>query len=132
MKTGLEGKFSINYCVANALIRGNTGMQAFTNEKVTDPEVNELMSRTTLTIDETLSSLESRVTIQTNDGRVFTTSADIMKDIPSLEMKKVKITDKFTDLVTPVFGESKTKSIVESILTLDKVDSMKSFVDMLG
>ena len=131
LKTGLEGKFSINYCVVNALIRGNTGMQAFTNEKVTDPEVNELMSRTTLTLDETLSSLESRVTIQTNDGRVFTTSADIMKDIPSLEMKKVKITDKFTDLVTPVFGESKTKRIVELILTLDKVDSMKSFVDML-
>ena len=99
---------------------------------MTDPEVNELMRKTTLTTDETLSSLESRVTIQTNDGRVFTANADIMNDIPSLEMKKVKITDKFIDLVTPVLGESKTKSIVESILTLDKVGSMKSFVDMLG
>ena len=34
--TGLEGKFSISYCVANAILRGETGMRAFTDEKVND------------------------------------------------------------------------------------------------
>jgi 2-methylcitrate dehydratase PrpD len=41
--SGLEGKFCIPYCVANALLREETGMQAFTDEKVNDPAVRALM-----------------------------------------------------------------------------------------
>ncbi len=35
--TGLEGKFSIPYCVANALLRGDTGPRAFADEGVKAP-----------------------------------------------------------------------------------------------
>ncbi|MCK7509436.1 MAG: MmgE/PrpD family protein [Desulfobacterales bacterium] len=56
--TGLEGKFSISYCVANALLRGVTGMQAFTDEKVNDPAVRAIMKKIKVINDPEIKALE--------------------------------------------------------------------------
>ena len=62
-------KTSIPYCVANALLRGNTGMQAFTEEKVNDPEVQGFMKKISVVKDETKLALEADVEVETNAGR---------------------------------------------------------------
>jgi len=67
--TGLEGKFSIPYCVANALLREETGMQAFTDEKVNDPAVRALMKKINVINDPKIQALESEVEMETNDGK---------------------------------------------------------------
>lgn len=127
-KTGLEGKFSIPYCVANALLRGNTGMQAFTDEKVNDPEIMEYMKKISLELDPNLSMVNSRVVVETNSGKVHDWYIDFLKDIPGLEQKRHKIKDKFTDLCSPVLGSKKTEGIIEAILSLEKIDNMQTFI----
>lgn len=95
--TGLEGKFCIPYCVANALLRGNTGMQAFTDEKVADPEVKALMKKISLQCDPKIPavSAKARVEIETTAGRKYSALSDVMKDVPELEVKRVKIKSKY-------------------------------------
>jgi 2-methylcitrate dehydratase PrpD len=44
-ETGLEGKFSLEYCVAAALLDGGVGLKAFSDEAVRRPEVSALMER---------------------------------------------------------------------------------------
>ena len=130
-KTALEGKFSIPYCVANALIRGNTGMQAFTDEKVNAPEVRELMDKISLEVDDNLASLEARIELETKKGKVYSGVADIIKDIPELNVKEVKIKSKFVDLCDPVLGSQRTEELMEAVLSLEKIESMKSIVELV-
>ncbi|MHC4480753.1 MAG: MmgE/PrpD family protein, partial [Planctomycetota bacterium] len=44
-ETGLEGKFSLEYCLAAALVDGRVGLASFTDEAVRRPAVRELMSK---------------------------------------------------------------------------------------
>jgi 2-methylcitrate dehydratase PrpD len=122
--TGLEGKFSIPYCVANALLRDNTGMQAFTDEKVNDPEVQGFMKKISLVKDEEKLALEADVEMETSTGETHSAFSDILQEVPPLEVKKVKLRAKFEDLVSPVLGNRKTEEIRDAILSLDKLEDV--------
>ena len=130
-KSGLEGKFSIPYCVANALLRGNTGMQAFTDEKVNDPEVREYMKKISLELDQDFKMVDARVEVEINSGKVHSRVVNVIEDIPELELKRSKIKDKFTDLCSPILGDKKTEGLVEAILSLEKIDNMQTFIGQI-
>jgi 2-methylcitrate dehydratase PrpD len=51
--TGLEGKFSIAYCMAVCLVHGAPQMHHFTDEAVRDPDVLAVVDRVTVDTDET-------------------------------------------------------------------------------
>jgi 2-methylcitrate dehydratase PrpD len=127
--TGLEGKFSIPYCVANALLRGNTGMQAFVDEKVKDPEVQGFMKKISVVKDETKLALEADVELETAAGEVHSAFSDILQEVPPLEVKKEKLRAKFEDLCGPVLGGRKTEEIRDAILSLDTLKDMGVLFD---
>lgn len=131
-RTGLEGKFSQQYCVANALLRGDTGLRAFTDEKVNDPQIREFMKRISVRFDEKSTKLETRVEIEVNSGAIYTKTWDVMKKIPEIRSKKAKVEDKFINLCSSVLGKSKTKYLMEIILSLEKLDNMKEFTEQIG
>ena len=130
-RTGLEGKFSINYCVANALLRGNTGMQAFTDERVNDEEVQDFMRKISVSADNDLNMMEARVEINTGNGRIYSKFKDVDKEIPPLETKNMKIRDKFSDICGPVLGGRKANEFVDAVLSLEKVNNIKSLIEMI-
>ena len=132
-KTGLEGKFSIPYCVANALIRGkgNTGLQAFTDEKVNDSKIQELMAKIVTKKDPEMFALDARVEIENDKGDVFSAYSNILNEIPALDVKKTKIRDKFHDLAEPVLGEEKTVSLSEAVYKLDKIKDIRELIDLI-
>jgi 2-methylcitrate dehydratase PrpD len=131
-ETGLEGKFSIPYCVANALIRKETGTRAFTDEKVSDPEVRALMDKVEVTLDEKMTGLEARIEIEDLSGRAYTGFSDILQQTPSLEIKQERIMDKFIDLCEPLWGREKTELVAGTIGDLDGVESMKGFMEAIN
>ena len=123
-KTGLEAKFSIPYCVANALIKGTTGLQAFSQERVSDPEVQAFMPHITAEEDPNMVALEARVEIETRDGRVLSSFTNVFQEIPSLDDKRDKTRAKFKDLTEPVLGEEKTRALERMVLNLEQVADM--------
>jgi len=129
--TGLEGKFCIPYCVANALLRGNTGLQAFTDEKVNDDRVKSLMVKISTRRDPLITALDARVEIETADGEKYEAYSDIFKEIPELQTKQEKIACKCTDLCEPVIGPEKTGDLLKMIAALDKTDDLKPFFRLL-
>jgi len=130
-KTGLEGKFSIIYCVANALLRGDTGMQAFTDEKVRNPEVQTFMQKISIKLDKNMTALGARVDIRTDSGKTYSMVTDILKDIPDLEAKKSKIKNKFIDLIKLVPESKKADEILEKVSSLEKIGNLQPFIEQL-
>jgi 2-methylcitrate dehydratase PrpD len=130
-KTGLEGKFSISYCVANALMRGETGMQAFTDAKVNDPLVQRMMAGISVMADETIGGLAARVLIETQDHKVYQDFSDVLNEIPPLEIKKAKVQSKFLDLAAPFLGKNRSPSVMAAVLHLEAQGNMKTFIESL-
>ena len=130
-KTGLEGKFSIYYCVANALLRGDTGMQAFTDEKVNDPEIKPLMEKISITAvpDSSLLGLAAKVEVETHAGKVLQGFNDILNEIPELQTKRKKVQIKYMDLCGPVLGRKQAEELMTAFLTLDDRKNMKDLME---
>jgi len=129
--TGLEGKFSIPYCVANALLRGETGMQAFTDEKVKDPRVRVLMKKIKVIDDPEIKALESLVEVEIHDGKTYKAFSDILQQIPPLEVKKERVVGKFLDLCEPVLGKKKSMRMKKQIEGLDTIQDMGDIAEDL-
>ncbi|MBU2490386.1 MAG: MmgE/PrpD family protein, partial [Proteobacteria bacterium] len=129
--TGLAGKFSVPYCVANALLRDVTGMGAFTDELVNDPAVRELMAKIVVEKDPVMAGLESRVVVRTKDGREFTGVSDILAQIPPLEDKQVRVRAKFLDLVSPVLGQARALEVAEMVEGLEEVADISQVAERL-
>jgi 2-methylcitrate dehydratase PrpD len=131
-RTGLEGKFSYRYCVANALLRGNTGMQAFTDDKVQDPAIREFMKKISVVPDPGIAALESRVEVETKGRRVFEGFSDVMNAIPLLDQKKEKLRRKFMDLCAPVLGEQRSARLMEAFLSMENEKSIATLMERVG
>lgn len=127
--TGLEGKFSIPFCVANALCTGITGNLAFSDDNVKDPAICLLIKKIDVILDPGKTALESRVVIKTTDGREHEGFSDILQEIPPLEIKKDRVVRKYEDLCQPLMNKKKIQFTAEMIRNLDNVISMRLFAD---
>jgi len=129
---GLEGKFCIPYCVSNALIRGkeNTGLQAFSDEQVNDPEVQAFMDKITSVRENDFLSLEARVEIETNSGDTHSAYSDILKEVPELAVKQTKIADKFSDLSGPIVGNENSRQLIDFINNLNTVSDITQLAEL--
>ena len=130
-KSGLDGKFCIPYCVANALLRGDTGANAFTDEKVNDPLVREYMRKISVHVQQDYKMVESKVEIELNSGEIYTKVVDILKDIPELGIKQSKIENKFVDLCSPGMGADKTSALINIINSLETIDNIQTLTKRL-
>lgn len=126
--TGLEGKFSIPYCVANALLNSNTGTQAFSDERINQANVRLLMDKISVVLTDEFSKLESRIELTTDKGQTYTKVSDIMAEIPTLDKKKEYILAKFQDLCGPVFGTQEAKDLSSTVLSLEELENMGELI----
>lgn len=129
--TGLEGKFCIAYCVVNAVMRGDTGLDAFTDEKVGDPAIRDSMKKVDIAVDPEYIGMEAQVEVETLEGDVFAAFSDVFNEIPGLEEKKIRIREKFMDLARPYLGVERADQVADAITNLESVDNMADFVGLL-
>lgn len=77
-RTGYEGKFSTAFCVATALMERSVRLAHFTDERVVDPRIREVMGRVEMVVhpemrgyDTFLQKEFSEVRLELTDGRVL-------------------------------------------------------------
>jgi 2-methylcitrate dehydratase PrpD len=130
-QTGLEGKFSLAFCVALALGEGETGEPQFNDEKVRDPRLVALRDKVKIAPDPNLSPSRAKIRVATRDGRVlekFMETLDLSKD---RERMKKHLVRKFQDLSTPILGEEKTKKLISRVKRLDKIAKLKALSNLI-
>jgi 2-methylcitrate dehydratase PrpD len=70
-KTDLEAKFSVAYCTALGLLRGEAGEAEFNAASVADPGLARVMPRVTPEADASLGIGQAEMTVRLKDGRVL-------------------------------------------------------------
>jgi 2-methylcitrate dehydratase PrpD len=79
--SGLEGKFSMPFCAAAAVVRGSVGLETFEAAQIADPAIVAMQRRVTMRVDPSLDAsapalTQARVTVRLRDGRVLTACAN--------------------------------------------------------
>ena len=75
-RTGLEGKFSLHYCAAAALVDGRIDLETFEDARVAAPDLQAFLPRVTMDVDPTLDPAAPRLTqvaltVRLADGRTL-------------------------------------------------------------
>jgi 2-methylcitrate dehydratase PrpD len=112
-RTGLEGKFSVYYAAAIAIIAGQAGEAQFSDAAVIDPVAVALRDRVETTIDKSLAQDQARVTIRLRDGRIldrFITHAVGSVEVP---MTDQQLDAKFANLVTGILPGDQARRLID-------------------
>jgi 2-methylcitrate dehydratase PrpD len=116
-KTGLEGKFSVEYMLAAALLDGPLKMATFTDELVQRPEAAAIMKkvrRLHIPDEKTYSGIGGtcQIAVTTKTGK-YDVKETRVPGSPAWPMADADRDRKFVDGVAPVLGEARTGEILD-------------------
>jgi 2-methylcitrate dehydratase PrpD len=126
-----QAKFSIPYCVALALVKGEVAQSGFTDEALADTAVKRVMRLTQLVPDDTTSCKKgqrpAQVKVRLKGGEVVKAVAHSRKGDPENPMTAKQRRTKFDDLSVPVWGKDVAEEIWDKLTTLDRVDHVSQW-----
>jgi 2-methylcitrate dehydratase PrpD len=139
--SGLEGKFSMPYVLAAALVDGTVGLGSFTDEMVSRDVIQTLLPRIDVHAfepDETEAAAglaggdgHVRVAVQTRGGDRVRAEVRYARGAPENPVSLTEVIDKFRDCAMPRLGREQVNRAVEYVLGLESADSISALIDAL-
>ncbi len=103
--------------------------------RMQDPEVLRQRAKVQLIGDEELEKLIPKrvaiVEITLNDGTILTERVESVRGTPENPMNREEIVAKARDLMDPVLGAAQTKSLIEKVLVLENMKSIRELRPLL-
>src|SRR6266566_5405607 len=120
-QTGLEGKFSIYYAAAVAIVEGAGGEKQFSNQLVKDPVIVALRDRVTTVIDPAVNAEQVHVVVTMKNGSRL--EKFIEHAVGSLEhpMSDKDLEAKFAGLVTGVLSADRQGKLMDVCWNIEKL-----------
>ena len=133
-ETAYGCKFSIQYCAACALVRGNVTLDEFAERAMNDEVIRTFMTRIDVKRDDAMqkvydddpTKLASKVVIQMKDGRAVEMEVDYPKGDPQNPMTWNDTCEKFKTLAHDIIGDAKAEKCIDLVSHLESVDGMSS------
>ena len=134
VKTGLRGKFAINYVVAMCILDGKLELTTFTDEKVNQSQVQEALQKVKVICDETIPEPGPYcpVTVELKDGTRLSYTAKIAKGDPRNPMTEDEVVEKFRSNAKLVIAEKQAEELIAAVQNLESVDDVKRIVSLLA
>jgi 2-methylcitrate dehydratase PrpD len=135
-KTALEGKFSIPFCMAIAVLERKAGIVQFQDRKVRDKRVIEMMKRVTLYIDDELEALgydqvRSRVRVKLKNGRLIEGRYDVARGHPEKPMSWTELSEKFRDCAELVLPRQRVEEAIGLVARIEQHKTLKPLLKSL-
>jgi 2-methylcitrate dehydratase PrpD len=135
--TGLEAKFSMQFCAAAALATGRVDLGSFEDDAVGDPAVRALMSRVRMVVDPALpDGLEqhawSRVTIRLADGRVLASPAGGAQGHPDRPLSDAALRAKFLACAARAIPRDEAEGVAAQIEHLEGIPDIRALTSRLA
>jgi 2-methylcitrate dehydratase PrpD len=133
VKTGLRGKFAINYVVALACLDGKLENETFTDSKANDPQVQDALSRVQVIVDETIPEPGPYcpVSVELKDGTRFTHTAKVAKGHPENPMSEEEVLEKFRSNARNVISPDSSQALIAAVQNLETLENVKTLINLL-
>jgi 2-methylcitrate dehydratase PrpD len=135
--SGLEGKFSMPFCAAAAVVRGGVGIDTFDAATLNDPAILSLQSRVTMRVDPTLdpaapSLTQARVTVRLDDGRVLTAEANGARGYPDRPATDEQLAAKFTSCAAQTLSASQAAHALTALRDVESASDMRALTPLFA
>ena len=136
-KTGLEGKFSLEYFVAVALLDRDVKLAQFEDERVNRSDVQELLLKVKYIHPEEMvwNGVGMRpppvVTVRLKDGREFSHKVQHPKGEPGNPLTQEELVTKFRDCACEALSAQDTERCVEMVSNMESLKDVSPLMDIL-
>ena len=135
-KEGLQGKFSVQYCVSRALLDGEVGLKHFSDEMVNQPEAQALIQKVKFVHPEEMKAsfvtpLASEVVIKLKNGTVVSKKVDSPKGEAQNPMSMTDVSTKYNGCASLVLPADAVKSSLNMVTDLEKLPDIATLMDVL-
>ncbi|MGH9254132.1 MAG: MmgE/PrpD family protein, partial [Vicinamibacterales bacterium] len=126
----LEGKFSMPFCAAAAIVDGRVGLDTFEVPRMQAPAIQALMTKVSMrsnpAFDATAPLSHACVTIRLRDGRALTQSADGARGYPARPPSEDQLRAKFLECAQRVLPRTDAERAWETLTGIEAIDDMAS------
>ena len=132
-KTGLEGKFSLEYCVAAALIDREINLGKFTDERVNRQDVQALIKRVKPFVTRDVGDIGTHypgatVKIHLKNGTSYFTKVEARKGSPSNPLSREEVIEKFMRNASILFDKHQVEEMVEKVMRMENLKAIGDLV----
>jgi len=137
-KTGLEAKFSMEFCLAILLLEGKAGLGQFSDKVVQRSDVQELIRRINFYVDPEAENagfdkMTSILKVHLRDGRIITGRAQFAKGSPANPMSFDEAATKFRGCAEfAEWPKAKTEQIIAFTKSLETATDMSALSPLLS
>lgn len=137
--TALEGKFSLEYCLAAAILDQQVGIAQFTDAMVQRPEAQAVLRRVTrhlhpLSAQQAGSNGEELpviVTVILGDGRKYSQQVGVPKGHPEHPLSEAELHAKFRECANLVLSSERSERALEALMRLETLDTITPCMALL-
>ena len=136
-KTGAETKFSLQFCMAVALLDGKAGLQQFTTERVVEPKVQELLTRVSFVHPPEASgylgmeTYPEQVTVKLHDGTVYSHEVLDSKGRPGNRLSEAELVQKYRDCAARAISPERIDRSLDMLQGLEELRDISELMDVL-
>ncbi len=134
----LAAKFSLEYCVAVALLDGAVTLEHFTDSSVLRPDVQQLLRRVTYAVppewqhdDEVAKTGFARINVHLADGNAHSAETTEVRGSPGRPLSDQELNAKFASCAGLVLEGDKVQEILGALRNLDGLESVRRLSAML-
>ncbi len=136
--TGLQAKFSMEFCLAVLLLYGEATLAEFRDEVVDRPEVQAMIQRVNFYVDPDaekagFDKMTTILRIHLKNGKTLFGRADFGKGSPADPMTYEEVADKFrSNAAFANWPKQNAETVVDLVRTLERVDDARKLVALCG
>ena len=130
-----QAKFSMEYCLAVALLDGDCGIAQFSEERVAEPAVRALTARVTPRVDDGIvyrnGVYPGTVTLHMDDGQILSQRAEEALGHPDFPLSLPDLRAKFLSCATLCMTQPRAEQAFESLANLEMADDLHQLTELL-
>ena len=129
--SGLDGKFSVEYCAAAALLDGNVGIDSFTDQRRFSPDMEEVLPKIRVEPGEQESSVV-KATAQLRDGSTVSEECHGFRGSAGNPMSREERMDKVWDCFRRALPDLDAERVLTLLEDLENVADISAIMEVLG
>ena len=130
-QSGLDGKFSVEYCAATALLDGHVGIDSFTDARRFAPDMEETLGKIKVE-PEGPETGAVKVTALLKDGRTVNGECQRFRGSAGNPMSYQERMDKIQDCIGRALSNQDARRLITLLEDLENVDDITALMDIIG
>jgi 2-methylcitrate dehydratase PrpD len=134
-QTGLEGKFSLEFCIALALVERRVSIRQFTDSKVKEPKIQELMRKIKKEVTEEAGGKGTPyptaiIMVRMKDGKGYPVRVETRKGSPFHPLTAEEVVNKFMDCAQLNYSANQSRRILEAVMDIEKAEDIGNVIQL--